>query len=64
MAKIALSLDDDVVRELAQLAHEAQVSEEALAREAIERLLQARHAPPVPRFARRLGPLALPGASR
>jgi predicted transcriptional regulator len=64
MARIALSLDDDIVRELAQLAHEAQVSQEALAREAIERLLQARHAPPVPRFARRLGPLALPGASR
>jgi predicted transcriptional regulator len=64
MARIALSLDDDIVRELAQLAHEAQVSQEALAREAIEGLLQARHAPPVPRFARRLGPLALPGASR
>ncbi len=59
MTRIAISLEDDVVRELAELAKEAQMSEEALAREAIERLLQARHAPAIPPFARRLGPLVV-----
>jgi predicted transcriptional regulator len=57
MTKIAISLEDEVARELAQLAREAQLSEEALVREAIERLVQSHHAPAIPPFARRLGPL-------
>jgi predicted transcriptional regulator len=64
MTTIAISLDDRVVRELAQLAREAQLSEEALVREAIERLVQSRHAPAIPPFARRLGPLVSEGAAR
>jgi predicted transcriptional regulator len=59
MTKIAISLEDDVVRELARLAKEAQMSEEALAREAIERLVQSHRAPAIPPFARRLGPLVI-----
>ena len=57
MTKLAISLDDDLARELAELAREAQLSEEELAREAVENLLQAHHGPAIPRFARRLGPL-------
>ena len=63
MTKIAISLDDQVVRELAQLAREAQLSEAALVRQAIEQLVQARHAPAIPPFARRLGPLVSQGAA-
>ena len=63
MTKIAISLDDEVVRVLAQLARDAQISEEALVREAIERLVQTRHAPAIPPFARRLGPLVSQGAA-
>ena len=58
MTKIAISLDDEVARELAELARKAQLSEEALAREAVEQLVQSHHAPAVPRYARRLGPLS------
>lgn len=58
MTSIAISLDDDVARELAELARKAQLSEEALAREAVEQLVQSHHAPATPRYARRLGPLA------
>jgi predicted transcriptional regulator len=64
MTKIAISLEDEVVRELAQLAREEQLSEDALVREAVERLVQSRHAPAVPRFARRVGPLVIQGATR
>jgi predicted transcriptional regulator len=64
MTKIAISLDDDVVRELAELARDAQLSEEALVREAIERLVKSRHAPAIPLFARRLGPHVIQGSPR
>ncbi len=64
MTKLAISLDDDVARELAELAREAHLSEEALAREAVENMLQAHHGPAVPRFARRLGPLVTKGTPR
>lgn len=64
MTKIAISLEDEVVRELAELAREAQLSEEALVREAIERLVKSRHAPAIPPFARRLGPLVIQGTTR
>ena len=64
MNRIAISLDDDLARELGQLAQEAQLSEEALVRETIESLVQSHHAPAPPRFARRLGPLVIQGAAR
>jgi predicted transcriptional regulator len=64
MTKIAILLDDDVVHGLAQLAREAQLSEEALVRETIERLVRSQHPPAVPRFARRLGPLSIQRAER
>ncbi len=64
MTKLAISLDDEVARELAELAREARLSEEALAREAVENLLQAHHGPAIPRYARRLGPLAIRGDDR
>ena len=64
MTKIAISLDDEVARELAELAREAQLSEERLVREAVERLVQAHHGAAIPRFARRLGPLAIQGTAR
>jgi hypothetical protein len=63
MTKIAISLSDEAARQLAQLAREAQLSEEALAREAIESLLLAHCGPPTPRFARRLGPLVTKGTA-
>jgi predicted transcriptional regulator len=65
MAKVAISLDDEAVRELALLAREARTSKEALVRQAIERLvLQSHHAPAIPRYARRLGPLVIRGNDR
>ena len=64
MTKIAISLDDEVARELAELAREAQLSEERLVREAVERLVQAQHGAAIPRFARRLGPLVIQGTAR
>ena len=59
MTRITIALTDDQGRELAQLAEEAQLSEEALVREAIERLVQFHQGPAIPRFARRLGPLGV-----
>ena len=59
MTKIAISLDDEVARRLAELAREAQLSEEGLVRDAVEHLVQAQHDPAIPRFARRLGPLVI-----
>jgi hypothetical protein len=47
--------------ELAQVAHDERTSEADLVREGIERLLHSRlTGPDIPRFARRLGPLAIP----
>ncbi len=60
MIKIPISLEDDEVRELARMAVDAGVSEEELLREAIQSLLFSRHSVAIPRFARRLGPLAPP----
>lgn len=48
------------MREVAGLAREGQVTEEDVIHEAVLRLLQAHRGPGIPRFARRLGPLALP----
>ncbi len=60
MTRIAISLDDEEVRELARMAVDAGVSEEELLRETIQSLLFSRHSVAIPRFARRLGPLAPP----
>jgi hypothetical protein len=61
MAEITISLDDDLMAELAQVAHDERTTEADLVREGVERLLHSRlTGPDVPRFARRLGPLAIP----
>lgn len=61
MAKITISLDDDLMVELTQLARDEHTTEADLVREGIERLLHSRlTGPSIPRFARRLGPLAIP----
>ena len=56
---VTVSLSDDLRRELAQLAREAQTTEDELVLKAVKSLVQAHRAPAVPRFARRLGPLAV-----
>jgi ribbon-helix-helix CopG family protein len=58
--RIAISLDDEQVRGLASMARDAGVTEEELLREAVEQLLLSWRTPSIPRFARRLGPLAPP----
>jgi hypothetical protein len=61
MPEITISLDDDLMAELAQMAHDEHTTEADLVREGVERLLHSRlTGPDVPRFARRLGPLAIP----
>ncbi len=60
MTRIAISLEDEQVRGLAHMAHEAGMTEEELLREAVEQLLLSWRSPAIPRFARRLGPLAAP----
>jgi hypothetical protein len=65
MATISVSLDDGLMLELAQLARDEGTTEAELVREGIERLLHSRlQGPGIPRFARRLGPLALPADDR
>jgi len=59
VAKLTVSLDDDQMVELGKLARESGVSENDVVREAIDRLLQSHRGPGTPRFARRLGPLAI-----
>jgi hypothetical protein len=62
VSEITISLDEDLTAELAQVAHHEGTTEADLIREGIERLLQSRlTVPAIPRFARRLGPLAAPG---
>jgi hypothetical protein len=61
MATMTITLDDELMAELAQVAHDERTTEADLVREGIERLLHSRlTGPGVPRFARRLGPLAIP----
>ncbi|MFI5287763.1 MAG: hypothetical protein ACHQ4F_15815 [Candidatus Dormibacteria bacterium] len=62
MADITISLDDDLMSELAQVARDERTTEADLVREGIERLLNSRLTGlGIPRFARRLGPLAIAG---
>jgi Arc/MetJ-type ribon-helix-helix transcriptional regulator len=61
MAEITVSLDDELMAELAQVAHDERTTEAELVREGVERLLHSRlTGPSIPRFARRIGPLAIP----
>ena len=61
MTEITISLDDDLMAELAQTAQDEHTTEADLVREGVERLLHSRlTGPDIPRFARRLGPLAIP----
>jgi len=60
MTRIAITLDDEEVRGLARMAQEAGMTEEELLREAVDQLLLSWRSPAIPRFARRLGPLAPP----
>jgi Arc/MetJ-type ribon-helix-helix transcriptional regulator len=51
MAEITISLDDDLMAELAQVAHDERTTEADLVREGVERLLHSRlTGPDVPRF--------------
>jgi hypothetical protein len=59
MMRIAISLEEEQARGLARMAHEAGLTEEELLQEAVDQLLSWR-TPSVPRFARRVGPLASP----
>lgn len=54
--RITLAIPEDLQAELTKMAHERAVSEAELALKAIHRFVQA-NAEPIPRFARRLGPL-------
>jgi len=60
MIKIAVSLEDEEVHGLSRMAHDAGMSEAELVREAVDQLLLSWRTPSIPRFARRLGPLAAP----
>jgi hypothetical protein len=61
MAEITISLRDDLMVEVAQMARDEHTTEAELVRDGIERLIHSRlPGPSIPRFARRLGPLAIP----
>lgn len=57
---ITVSLPEDLATELASMACGAQTTQEALVVTAVRRLVQLRGAPTIPRYARRLGPIAMP----
>jgi hypothetical protein len=57
MPRIAILLDDAQSSELARMAQQSHLTEEELLRHVVDQLLRANHAPAVPRYARRLGPL-------
>lgn len=61
MAEITVSVDDDLMAQIAQMARDEHTTEADLVIEGIERLVHSRlRGPSVPRFARRLGPLVTP----
>ena len=60
MVELAVPLDDADARKLSELAREARMSEQELIRRTVEELLLARRGPRVSRYARHLGPLAVP----
>lgn len=57
MPDITISLDDELMDELQDMARESHTTQDELVREGIRQLLQFHHGPVgIPRFARRLGP--------
>lgn len=63
MPEITISLDDDLMHELQDMARESHTTQDELVREGIRQLLQFHHGlVGIPRFARRLGPFAHPEA--
>lgn len=56
---IRIALSQPLMREVAEMARDAQTTEDALVRRAIEALVRAQRGPGIPRFARRLGPIAI-----
>ena len=59
MTEITVSLDDTLMAELSQIARAEGTTEADLVVEGAERLIHSRlPGPDIPRFARRLGPLA------
>jgi hypothetical protein len=63
-ANITISLSDGVKLELAQIARDSHVTEDELVERAIRHVLQVHRGPAIPRFARRLGPIAIAGGDR
>jgi len=57
--KITVTLNERLHLELARMARDADTTEDELIRTAIKGLVQARRGPGIPRFARRLGHIAL-----
>jgi hypothetical protein len=62
--RITIALSRPVMLELARMARDSQRSEGALIQEAVEALVQARHSPGIPRYARRIGPITLAAGNR
>jgi hypothetical protein len=58
-ANITITLSGRLMLEVAQMAREADTTEDELVHRAINCLVQTHRGPEIPRFARRLGPLAL-----
>jgi hypothetical protein len=60
---ITIALPKPLRLELGQIARQAKTTEGELIQQAVESLVQAQRGPAIPRFARRLGPIAI-GATR
>ena len=58
-ANITITVSGQLMLELAQMAREAATTQDELVYRAIKCLVQAHRGPGIPRFARRLGPLAV-----
>jgi hypothetical protein len=56
---ISIALPEPLRLELGQLARQAKTTEGELIQQAVEYLVQAQRGPAIPRFARRLGPIAI-----
>jgi len=56
---ITIALPEPLRLELGQMARQAKTSEGELIQQAVESLVQAKRWPAIPRFARRLGPIAI-----
>jgi hypothetical protein len=57
---ITVTLPEALATELASMSCGAETTQEDLVVTAVRRLVQIRRAPTVPRYARRLGPMAVP----